>query len=188
MNGMGKSSIIQALLLLRQSYETRELLGGRLQLGGDRVDLGTGSDVLFEDADSNELGINIECESAASLDLKFGVQGAADLLGPVTGQAEEPAGFQAQESHDDPTTELDGVRESLQDAMRGWSNRPPVGGRLVHVNAERLGPRKIYPLSDVHALRGDFGSSSEYAWNYLSQHRGSLLDEGDPRIMVPDGH
>ena len=30
LNGMGKSSIIQALLVLRQSFETGELINGRL--------------------------------------------------------------------------------------------------------------------------------------------------------------
>ena len=185
MNGMGKSSIIQALLLLRQSYETRELLDGRLLLDGDRVDLGTGSDVLFEDADSNELGINIESESAANLELKFGVQGAADLLGPAAEQTKGAVGFRAEDRTEESVHNRGSVRNSLQEALLGWSNRPPIGGRLVHVNADRLGPRKIYPLSDVHALRGDFGSSSEYAWNYLSQHRDRLLPEGDPRIIGP---
>ena len=34
LNGMGKSSVIQALLVLHQSYETKDLLNGRLVLGG----------------------------------------------------------------------------------------------------------------------------------------------------------
>ena len=50
LNGMGKSSLLQALLVLRQSIETGELSRGRLVLGGERADLGTGSDVLFDGA------------------------------------------------------------------------------------------------------------------------------------------
>ena len=50
LNGTGKSSVLQALLVLRQSFETSELLGGGLLLGGERIDLGTGHDVLFQDA------------------------------------------------------------------------------------------------------------------------------------------
>ena len=50
LNGMGKSSLLQALLVLRQSIETGELRQGRLVLGGERADLGTGSDVLFDRA------------------------------------------------------------------------------------------------------------------------------------------
>ena len=51
LNGMGKSSVIQALLVLRQSFQTGDLLEGRLVLGGALTDLGAGSDVLFEDAE-----------------------------------------------------------------------------------------------------------------------------------------
>jgi predicted ATPase len=35
MNGMGKSSVIQALLILRQSYQAGDLLQGRLALAGE---------------------------------------------------------------------------------------------------------------------------------------------------------
>ena len=42
LNGMGKSSVIQALLVLRQSLQTGHLQQGRLVLGGALVDLGTG--------------------------------------------------------------------------------------------------------------------------------------------------
>ena len=62
LNGMGKSSVIQALLVLRQSFESGELLNGRLVLGGTRVDIGTGSDVLFEHADRDEVGFTLESD------------------------------------------------------------------------------------------------------------------------------
>ena len=51
LNGMGKSSVIQALLVLRQSFGSKELEAGHLVLGGDLIDLGAGSDVLFEGAE-----------------------------------------------------------------------------------------------------------------------------------------
>ena len=182
---MGKSSIIQALLLLRQSYETRELMDGRLLLGGDRVDLGTGSDILFEDADSNELGIELESSSVPNMSLKFEVLGTADLLGSAEDPSAEAAGAKIPKLPRDPSDHSRKEIESLRKVLAEWRDSPPMGGRLVHVNAERFGPRKIYPLSDVLALRGDFGSSSQYAWNYLNQHRDSLLPKDDPRIIGP---
>jgi predicted ATPase len=39
LNGMGKSTVIQALLVLRQSFLSGELTAGRLVLGGDLADL-----------------------------------------------------------------------------------------------------------------------------------------------------
>ncbi|MCY4151552.1 MAG: AAA family ATPase [Aestuariivita sp.] len=59
LNGVGKSSVIQALLLLRQSFSespTQE----RLQLSGDLVGLGTGQDVLFDLADEDKLTFILE--------------------------------------------------------------------------------------------------------------------------------
>ena len=59
-NGMGKSSILQSLLLLRQSYQQRildvtgssdgDIGSASLALNGDLVHIGTAKDALFEDA------------------------------------------------------------------------------------------------------------------------------------------
>lgn len=51
-NSAGKSSIIQSLLLLRQSYQKGRLTAG-LDLNSPLCDLGKGNDVLFRFADSN---------------------------------------------------------------------------------------------------------------------------------------
>ncbi len=60
LNGMGKSSFIQAILLLRQSYLSNGLNDG-LELSGNYVDLGQGKDVLYEKAGEDEdIGIIIE--------------------------------------------------------------------------------------------------------------------------------
>ncbi|MCF6368636.1 AAA family ATPase [Rhizobium halophilum] len=59
LNGSGKSTILQALGLLRQSYDARFLLEGSLALNGDLVELGTGRDVLFQRFDAPEIGIEL---------------------------------------------------------------------------------------------------------------------------------
>jgi predicted ATPase len=61
-NGMGKSSILQSLLLLRQSEFA--LRGQNLSLAGPLVDLGTPDDLLFEFSDTAELGICWQTETA----------------------------------------------------------------------------------------------------------------------------
>ena len=48
-NGTGKSSVIQCLLLIRQSLEANCLQHGRLALNGPLVALGTSTDVIFEE-------------------------------------------------------------------------------------------------------------------------------------------
>ena len=81
LNGMGKSSVIQALLVLRQSFETGELLNGRLVLGGERIDLGTGSDILFEDAERDIVGFALQDDETLDVwDLSFDYSQTADQL------------------------------------------------------------------------------------------------------------
>ena len=49
MNGMGKSSVIQALLLLRQSFWENHKSGlDYLYTNGDMIQLGTGKDVFVK--------------------------------------------------------------------------------------------------------------------------------------------
>ena len=139
LNGMGKSSVIQALLMLRQSSETGELSAGRLALNGERGAVGTGEDVLFEDAERDVLGFMLESNKITRpWKMEFDCSREADVLS-------------SSKAKDDRYSE--------------WRDVPPFGGKLVYVNAERVGPRKLYPVStDVLTRRGDFGESDEYAW------------------------
>lgn len=152
LNGMGKSSVIQALLVLRQSFETGELSRGRLVFGGDRIDLGTGFDVLLEDAENEVLRFKMthDCEENGSWEISL---------------------------------DLNASECVYLHSLNGWEEYPPFGGHLVYVNAERLGPRKMYQLSDVQARRSEFGTSGEYVWNYLNYNQDETLAKGDPRCV-----
>lgn len=55
-NNMGKSTIIQALLLLRQSFEMASLSSG-LHLNGSLVTIGTGRDLLYRKSDTDIVSI-----------------------------------------------------------------------------------------------------------------------------------
>lgn len=78
-NGMGKSSVIQALLLLRQSYKSNGLKTG-LELAGHYVDLGQGKDVLYEKAGKNDnIGITI-IENSQQFSYEFKYDADSTLL------------------------------------------------------------------------------------------------------------
>ncbi len=157
LNGMGKSSVIQALLVLRQSFQTGDLLEGRLVLGGALTDLGAGSDVLFEDAEEEVIGFELQRgETPDRWTQAFGYSRTGDQLS-VIGPAVEA-----------------GVPQL-------WRAFPPFGGRCHYVQAERVGPRKSYPLSEMLARRGDLGTRGEYAWNFLNEHQNDILPPDDPR-------
>ena len=261
LNGMGKSSVIQALLVLRQSFETGDLQEGRLVLGGALTDLGAGSDVLFEDASEEVVGFALHSDGPhPAWTRRFGYSRSSDQLVelrtpsdgrdphvaarasavlsrtrvrrlcPVTGRPtrgdnifaglgsdtkaksamnallqndpraeEELAGFadppriraaaakakaEGKRHVDRPKDWLRAAAETADrdaGAAPAWREFAPFGGRLTYVQADRTGPRKSYPLSEVLARRGDFGPRGEYAWNYLNEHQNDSLPPGDPR-------
>ena len=169
LNGMGKSSVIQALLVLRQSSVTGELRDGRLVLGGELTDLGTGQDVLCEDAESDVVEFELHrADNQTPCRFSFDYSRTADEL-------RTRDGFQDVLSPADPGSNV----------LRQWTEVPPLGGRLVYVNAERLGPRKFYHHSEVFARRGNLGTRGEYTPNYLSARQDESLSSNDPRCSDP---
>ena len=154
LNGMGKSSVIQCLLLLRQSFEARRLQHGRLALNGPLIDLGTGIDVLFEDAETDEIGVGFRStEFDESWYMSFSYSPDSDQL----------------RSH------------SFRKIPPFLARFPPFGGKLIHVQADRLGSQKLYPLSEVQAEVGEFGRQSELAWNVHHSRQNEQMRTTDPR-------
>lgn len=64
---MGKSSIIQALLLLRQSYKKETLINEGLSLNGELINIGTAKEALYQFADSDELSFKIDFDTAEEI-------------------------------------------------------------------------------------------------------------------------
>ena len=165
LNGMGKSSVIQALLVLRQSSTTGELRDGRLVLGGELADLGTGQDILCEDAESDVVEFELHrADNQTPCRFSFDYSRTADELRTRDGSQDvfSPA---------DPGSKV----------LRQWTEVPPLGGRLIYVNAERIGPRKFHHHSEVFARRGNFGARGEYTLNYLSARQNETLPAADRR-------
>ena len=162
LNGMGKSSVIQALLVLRQSFVTGELRGGRLALSGELVDLGTGKDVFFEGADEDIVKFELHRDELSTpCRLSFIYSEDADQL-------------QAKDTLPPEETGLGAETE--------WSNFPPFGENVIYIGADRIGPQKIYGLSTIFARLGNLGLRGEYAMNYLNQCQNDFLDATDPRF------
>ena len=157
LNGMGKSSVIQALLVLRQSFQSGRLQEGKLVLGGALVELGAGIDVLFEDAVEEEIGFAIRAA------------GIAD-------QWHQVFRYSTSQDYLSVTKSSAGIPDWLVDI-------PPLGGQLVYVQAERLGPQKMYPLSEMKAESGEFGVQGELAWNLLNSRQRYRMGMNDPRCV-----
>ena len=82
LNGMGKSTVIQSILLFKQSQEQGSPLQ-QIYLNGNYVSLGTGQDVLFENATDEAIGLRyIESDKATDLELKY--EASSDVLSVVS--------------------------------------------------------------------------------------------------------
>lgn len=90
-NGAGKSSIIQSLLLLKQSADSVALDDDGLQLNGQYCSLGVGRDVLRQGADDERVGISFR-EMERAYDFEFGYEADKDFL-PIIGKADSSAEF-----------------------------------------------------------------------------------------------
>lgn len=133
-NGTGKSSVFQALVLLRQTIEQRALDDGRLFSKGPRIDLGSSTEILHEDA--SDVRIVLEFDD----DEKIGRECVFDqtfYFSRSTGQLVNPDG-----------TEIDDYLEiPYENYEVTMKDMPPFGGEFAYVRADRIGPQSTYSLS-----------------------------------------
>ena len=168
LNGTGKSSIIQSLLLLRQSVESRALAQGRLDLVGERADLGTGTDVIHDGDVVPFVQFRL---SASDRDTEWELE--FEHATPQVAVSVDHDGLFA-------TLPGDHILDFLPD---GWDKSQPFAGRLVYVSADRIGPRTSHRQSTSRASTGDFGSTGEYALNYLHTRQRDSWSGTDPRCV-----
>lgn len=155
LNGAGKSTVIQSLLLLRQSHLSGELERGQLSLNGGLAHIGTPQDLLFADAENDEVVIAIRI-GEAKFEFSFVVElnEAADdyRLYPI--QRNQKVARLMRES---PANKL------FDD-----------GGMFQYLCAERYGPRTSLPMSHSNAAF-DLGRHGEFTWHFLARQGTSLL-------------
>lgn len=87
LNNTGKSSVFQALLLLRQSYRAGLLPKVGLALNGELTNIGTGRDALCEEALSDSIAFELVDEHGNLARWEFAYAPAADVLSLVLGPA-----------------------------------------------------------------------------------------------------
>lgn len=178
LNGMGKSSVIQSLLLLRQSYMDGCLQRGLLSLSGDLVDLGTVSDVWFEGAKEDLIGISISVAPGNDGLVRFVFQvtperDAAVILDTSAGLAAVDRVLQS----DNASVLLTGL----------ISDEPPTVG-FHYLHAERFGPRKFLPMQTALSGALDLGPRGEYVLHALATYQDSvILSPNDPRTISDVG-
>jgi len=157
LNGSGKSTVLQALALVRQSWDAGFLSSGDLLLNGDLIELGTGADVLNHDfgEPSIEVGILLsEGLGNGALLWHAPVETAADVLSCSA----LPGGIGRPNEHGD---------------MQIF-NLLDFGFQFLR--ADRITPSVTFPKSN-HAVRHRrfLGPKGEYTAHYLLEFGGEKI-------------
>lgn len=147
LNGSGKSSVLQGLVLLRQSHQQGLLQSIGLSLNGDLVQLGTGKDVFYEGASSDEFGFDVGFADRMRGSWRFDYDREADVVRLISEPVPEPI-----------------YARSL------------FADNFQYLSAERIGPRTSFATSDylVREHR-QLGTRGEYTSHFLSLFEGQKI-------------
>lgn len=145
LNGSGKSSFLQSILVLRQSFDQGLLSRNKVLLNGDLVHLGRFQDVLFESATDEDIAIEIDFDN----DLKAGWA------------------FHFS-SKEDRTAEVDAQPSTLSDLSI-------FGDGFRFLAAERIGPRIFYGVPEQRNSPRGLGVQGEWTTYFISQNTATKI-------------
>lgn len=173
LNGAGKSTVIQSILMLRQSQRAGWLASGMLETAGDLVDLGTANDILFEGASEDSISFMISDEGHPGSPLRFDFK--LDQVDRLTAVAHDLADHQLS---------LDLVAEMPTASLAlGCAPARTGSARFHYINAERVGPRKSGAASMEARRDFNLGTKGEFALHALHEYRDSPMAPDDIRIL-----
>jgi predicted ATPase len=145
LNGQGKSTFIQSLLILRQSYDS--LKRGVLQLNGKEFNMGTTKDALYQYKGKNEhLSIALAFDDKEPYQMDFDYTIGSDVFNQTNRQ-----------------TDVYGEAKNILD-----SKQPLFANNFQYLNANRIEPQSIHKKSYTSVVTmNNIGSSGEYTVDYL---------------------
>jgi predicted ATPase len=124
-NGVGKSSLVQSLLLLRQTY-LKHILEEGLDLNKPLCEIGTARDLLYQKADENQVEIRLKFDNQLFKHWKF------DYNKPIA-------------TFLDVAEKADGKADLK---IQGLFNK-----KFQYLSAGRLAPQESYPKNDYEVER-----------------------------------
>lgn len=156
LNSSGKSSCLQALALLRQNGEIDGLSGQGLQLNGGYTDLGTGRDVLNEQAELDaDIAFALKSDDGSELALRVRAPPDSNLLPWKDTGPEVP-----------PSLEHVITQPGFQ-----------------YLRADRIGPAVVHDKShQVAVVRRSLGSAGQFTGHFLSAFRNASVKVEGARI------
>lgn len=148
LNGTGKSSVMQALLLLRQSGLHSDGTPRELRWQGGLVDVGSFGEVLYEKAQQDSI----------VLEAGFGPTDKIYAQVLQTGGERESA------------YTLEGFSSAHESSLYRW--------RMFYLGADRLGPRKTLPfVAQGHQANTPLGTKGEHVLWYLRKYGSVVISD-----------
>jgi predicted ATPase len=141
LNSMGKSSLIQVLLLFRQYFEKKGIENGLL-LNGNYINIGKGKDALSIDAEKDEdFYFKIEWEKGETLTLEFEYKSMSNLQ---------------------PLKKISPPDFSFSKSL--------FNTNFQYIAAERVSPKSVFPVSDfdINTLNS-LGKNGEFTAHFLAE-------------------
>ncbi len=157
LNGSGKSSLFQALLLLKQSYNSEGRLRSGLIVGdGDILNLGKGKDILFQYSNSDEqIKFDIECGDI-TLNWTFKYEINSKILPSVT------------------------VSDEHVLKCNLFTNK------FQYLNTEHVSPKTTHNRNENFIQENNIGIQGEFAVHYLALF-GIEKKITNPKLLHPKG-
>lgn len=142
LNGMGKTTFIQSLLLLRQSYDKKTLPHKGLFLNGDYLEIGKGKDAYSIYGEGDHIHFELEWDKRFDASFRFSYAPQSDL---------QPIEFFKNSDSFDPFS------------------KSPFDNNFRYLSAERIIPRPIYPISEYHIKQlRSLGNKGEYTVHFIA--------------------
>lgn len=158
-NSSGKSSTLQALLLLKQNFqiygsmiktfelpmETLKNIFQKLSINGEYLDLGLGKNILYDKAEDDILELNLKLNDG-QVNFKSNIR-----------ESKDEESISCEMSYSDNIEEL-----FLQ-------------SNFTYLSADRIVPQSSYKYSKENVLRGNLGKNGEYTIHFLAENKNSSI-------------
>ncbi len=143
-NGVGKSTVIQALLLIRQSF-LADPENRRLYLNGKYAEMGNSQDVVYDKAQDDFVEINLTTSHDRKHTHVF--------------------------AYEQDTDYLQSVKSAPDEREDEWKNNSLYGDNFVYLSAYRINPQEHYGIISEKDLKiRSFGNNGEFALQYLGMY------------------
>lgn len=157
LNGMGKSSFIQALLVLKQSY-AKLLTEQKLILAGEYANIGNYADAMYHNFAKEEAFIRLNINFASQKSLNIQTEGDYTDYKTYT------------EIHVNLyKTDMLSLKEEALFAK----------GKFQYIQAERIGPRDELKVNMSEVDNKNLGTAGEFALQYFWEKRGEDIASKD---------